>query len=47
LIKFPVYEEQNKIGTFLAKVDESIILEQKKLDHLKERKKALLQQMFI
>ena len=39
--------EQRKIGALLASFDSLITLHQRKLDHLKLQKKALLQQMFI
>ncbi|MDR0316893.1 MAG: restriction endonuclease subunit S [Lactococcus lactis] len=39
--------EQIKIGAFFTNLDHLIILHQRKLDHLQEQKKALLQQMFI
>jgi type I restriction enzyme S subunit len=44
---FPIFKEQQKIGTFFKKIDNSILLQQQKLEHLKDRKKALLQQMFV
>ena len=40
-------EEQERISGFLTTLDDSITLHQRKLEHLQERKKALLQQMFI
>jgi type I restriction enzyme S subunit len=40
-------DEQHKIGEFFANIDNLIALHQRKLEHLQERKKALLQQMFI
>ena len=40
-------EEQNKIVDFFNRLTNLITLHQRKLDHLKEQKKALLQQMFI
>lgn len=40
-------EEQQKIGEYFSNLDNLITLHQRKLDHLKEQKKALLQQMFI
>ena len=43
----PLIAEQEKIGYFLLQFDNLITLHQRKLDHLKEQKKALLQQMFI
>lgn len=46
-INIPCLEEQAKIGAFFKQLDDSITLHQRKLDHLQERKKALLQQMFV
>jgi len=46
-IAFPCREEQERIGSIFAHIDNLITLHQRKLDHLKEQKKALLQQMFI
>lgn len=43
----PDYAEQKKIGGFLRQIDNLITLHQRKLDHLKELKKGLLQQMFV
>lgn len=43
----PTKEEQDKISSFLKNLDNLITLHQRKLEHLKGRKKALLQQMFI
>lgn len=40
-------EEQRLLGNFLRNIDLSITLHQRKLDHLKLQKKALLQQMFV
>ena len=45
-IYIPTIEEQIKIGTFLTKVDSLIALHQRKLEHLQEQKKGLLQKMF-
>ncbi|EHQ2709019.1 restriction endonuclease subunit S [Enterococcus faecalis] len=42
----PKLEEQKKIGLFLKKLDDTITLHQRKLDQLKELKKAYLQLMF-
>ena len=39
--------EQNEIGSFFFAIDSFISLHQRKLDHLKELKKGLLQQMFV
>ena len=43
----PDYAEQKKIGGFLRQIDNLITLHQRKLEHLKELKKGLLQQMFV
>ena len=43
----PSYEEQKRIGDFLLQIDNLITLHQRKLDHLKDLKKGLLQQMFV
>lgn len=45
--KFPSIGEQRTIGQFFQKVDHLITLHQRKLEHLQEQKKALLQQMFV
>jgi len=47
IIEVPKYDEQLKIGNFFNNLDNLITLHQRKLNHLKEQKKALLQQMFI
>lgn len=39
-------DEQHKIGAFLAQIEETITLKQRKLDLLKETKKGFLQKMF-
>ena len=39
-------DEQSKIGAFFTNLDNHITLHQRKLEHLRERKKALLQKMF-
>lgn len=44
---FPSLVEQEKIAAYFEQFDNLITLHQRKLDHLKEQKKALLQQMFI
>ncbi|MBV4449179.1 restriction endonuclease subunit S [Clostridium tyrobutyricum] len=46
-ISFPCKEEQEKIESVFAHLDNLITLHQRKLNHLQEQKKALLQQMFI
>ncbi|GKG85416.1 restriction endonuclease subunit S [Eggerthella lenta] len=43
----PSSAEQALIGSFFRDLDDLITLHQRKLDHLKLQKKALLQQMFI
>lgn len=40
-------EEQQKIGAFFKQLDETIALQQRKLDLLKETKKGFLQKMFV
>ena len=39
--------EEQKIGVFISKLDNLITLHQRKLEHLKLQKKALLQQLFV
>ena len=39
--------EQSRIGALFAKLDSLITLHQRQLDHIKELKKGLLQQMFV
>ncbi|WP_025721219.1 restriction endonuclease subunit S [Paenibacillus polymyxa] len=46
-LSFPNKDEQIKIGSFFTHLDNLIALHQRKLEHLQEQKKALLQQMFI
>ena len=43
----PCYEEQSKISKMLLNINEKIQLEEKKLQHIQELKRGLLQQMFI
>lgn len=43
---YPIYQEQQKIGSFFKQIDETIALHQRKLDLLKEQKKGYLQKMF-
>ncbi|MDN4066641.1 restriction endonuclease subunit S [Paenibacillus vini] len=43
----PSEKEQSLIAEYLTHVDHLITLHQRKLEHLKEQKKALLQQMFV
>ncbi|MCH4200056.1 MAG: restriction endonuclease subunit S [Clostridium tyrobutyricum] len=45
-IKFPNYDEQVKIGKLFAQLDNLITLHQRKLNHLQDKKKSLLQKMF-
>ena len=46
-LEFPNVKEQQKIGTFFAKIDRLIELENKKFSILKLVKKSLLQNMFV
>ncbi len=46
-VHIPNDEEQDAIGELFSKLDSLISLHQRKLDHLKELKKGLLQQMFV
>lgn len=46
-IEVPNKNEQERIGSFFKRLDHLITLHQRKLDMLKERKKAYLQKMFI
>lgn len=39
--------EQARIGSLFQKLDSLIALHQRELDHVKELKKGLLQQMFV
>ncbi|EFW08325.1 type I restriction-modification system specificity subunit [Streptococcus anginosus 1_2_62CV] len=45
-VYIPSLPEQTAIGDFFSTLDRSIALHQRKLEHLKLRKKALLQKMF-
>ena len=45
-LRVPEFDEQQKIGTFFKKIDDTIALHQRKLDLLKEQKKGYLQKMF-
>lgn len=47
LIPLPSLEEQEKIGAFFKKLDDTITLHQRQLDLLKLSKKGLLQKMFV
>lgn len=46
-ISFPKIDEQEQIGVFFDELDYLITLHQRKLKHLQDQKKALLQQMFV
>ena len=45
-ILLPTFDEQEKIGSFFKQLDDTIALNQRKLDLLKEQKKGFLQKMF-
>ena len=47
LIYLPCIKEQQKIADFLSSFDEKISIEKETLEHLKQLKKGLLQQMFV
>ena len=46
-VPIPRYEEQLKIGKFLANIEKTITLQQRKLDQMKIMKKSLLKAMFV
>ena len=46
-IRVPSKSEMKRIGYFFSNMDNTITLHQRKLDDLKQLKKALLQQMFV
>ncbi|MCT8387953.1 restriction endonuclease subunit S [Leuconostoc lactis] len=46
-VPVPEFKEQRTIGKFFKQLDDLITLHQRKLEHLQQQKKALLQQMFI
>jgi type I restriction enzyme S subunit len=46
-IDLPCITEQNKIASFLEKIDEKLEKEQEKIEALNKWKKGLLQQMFV
>ncbi|WP_206222780.1 restriction endonuclease subunit S, partial [Neisseria yangbaofengii] len=46
-IMLPSIAEQTAIGDFFRRLDGLITLHQRKLEHLKQLKKSLLQQMFV
>ena len=43
----PSYDEQHAIGQFFKVLDDLILLNQRKLDEMKEYRKGLVQQMFV
>lgn len=45
-VSVPELSEQKQIGSFFKKLDNLITLHQRKLEHLKDKKKGLLQKMF-
>ncbi|WP_238552276.1 restriction endonuclease subunit S [Bifidobacterium cuniculi] len=45
-LKIPSLNEQHRIGVFLNKLDSLITLHQRKLEIMKNIKKALLEKMF-
>ena len=45
-VAIPTNNEQEKIGAFFKQLDSLITLHQRKLEHLQEQKKGLLQKMF-
>ena len=47
IISSPVMDEQEKIGSFFNKIDNLIELQTIKIESLKQRKKGLLQKMFV
>ena len=46
-VLYPSLAEQVKVATYFEKIDNLITLHQRKLEHLKELKKGLLQKMFV
>ncbi|MDA3674375.1 restriction endonuclease subunit S [Streptococcus thermophilus] len=46
-IRFPKIDEQKQIGNFFKKLDQSISLQQQKLDKLNDLKKAYLNELFV
>ncbi|HFU4105938.1 TPA: restriction endonuclease subunit S [Streptococcus suis] len=46
-LKFPSLPEQKAIGTFFSTLDQQITLHQRKLEKLKNLKKALLNELFV
>ncbi|HFU3704010.1 TPA: restriction endonuclease subunit S [Streptococcus suis] len=46
-MSYPSYDEQSAIGTFFSTLDRHITLHQRKLEKLKNLKKALLNELFV
>lgn len=46
-VNIPIYSEQEKIGNFFEKIDDSIEKQSNKVELLKERKQGFLQKMFV
>ncbi|WP_368644663.1 restriction endonuclease subunit S [Alkalibacterium putridalgicola] len=46
-VKIPSLKEQQKIGNFFKELDNSITLQEEKIESLKQMKKAFLQKMFV
>ena len=46
-LAYPGIDEQRAISSFVLSLDSLITLHQRQLDHIKELKKGLLQQMFV
>ena len=46
-MKYPKIKEQQKIGGFFRQLDNLITVNQRRVDLLKQEKKALLQKMFV
>ncbi|MEC5417232.1 restriction endonuclease subunit S, partial [Staphylococcus hominis] len=46
IINLPLYEEQEKIGTFFSKLDHQIELEEEKLELLEQQKRGYMQKIF-
>jgi len=47
IFSYPSYDEQQVIGLFFEKINDTITLHRRKLDLLKEQKKGFLQKMFV
>ena len=47
VVKSPAHDEQQKIGVFFSNLDNLITLHQRKLEKLKNIKKACLEKMFV